>query len=103
MRAPLPFGKTVKGIHGRHDGQTRYRVRCPPFATDLGAPQRMRLCAISRHMALQQIRRRFRPLAGANKQRGNEVTTRRTLRATSVINAERIRNFDANLAIQERS
>jgi hypothetical protein len=27
------------------------------------------------------------PLAGANKQRGNEVTTRRTLRATNVINA----------------
>jgi hypothetical protein len=28
-----------------------------------------------------------RPLAGANKQRGNEFTTRRTLRATNAINA----------------
>ena len=29
------------------------------------------------------------PIAGANKQRGNEVTTRRTLRATNVINSRR--------------
>jgi hypothetical protein len=51
---PPPFGKVVKGIDGRHHGQTRYRVRCPPFATDLGAPQRTTLCAKRRPEQVQQ-------------------------------------------------
>jgi hypothetical protein len=52
---PTAVRQSGEGYPWAAPGQTRYRVRCPPFATDLGAPQRMAVCANSGREQMQQI------------------------------------------------